>query len=106
MSNNNKKRVSSFSKPSGITFIHSAKKPLGRAFRKAKKDMGLHTNEVVVIGDQVLTDVFGGNRSGFYTVLVVPIAKTDGMLTKINRNIERRVLKRLKDKGHVQWEES
>ncbi|RKD73060.1 hypothetical protein ATL39_2262 [Sinobaca qinghaiensis] len=106
VSNNNKKRVSAFSKPSGITFIHSAKKPLGRAFRKAKKDMGLHTNEVVVIGDQVLTDVFGGNRSGFYTVLVVPIAKTDGMLTKINRNIERRVLKRLKDKGHVQWEES
>ena len=67
--------------------------------------MGLAKDEVVVVGDQVLTDVFGGNRAGFYTVLVVPIASTDGFLTRVNRKVERRVLKRLRDKGLIQWEE-
>ncbi len=105
VSNNNKERVSSFSEPTGIQFIHSAKKPMGHAFRKACKRMGLKKNEVVVIGDQVLTDVFGGNRAGFYTVLVVPVGQGDGFFTKINRKVERRVLHRLKDKGLIQWEE-
>ncbi|WP_240376533.1 YqeG family HAD IIIA-type phosphatase [Bacillus piscicola] len=105
VSNNNESRVGTFSKPMGIEFIHSAKKPMGRAFRKACKQMGLKKEEVVVVGDQVLTDVFGGNRAGFYTVLVVPITATDGFLTRINRRIERRVLKKLRDKGLIQWEE-
>lgn len=105
VSNNNKKRVSSFCKPTGIQFIHSARKPRVKAFRQACKRMNLYKDEVVVIGDQVLTDVFGGNRAGFYTVLVVPIVSTDGFLTRINRRVERRVLKRLQDKGMIQWEE-
>ncbi|MFB5662138.1 YqeG family HAD IIIA-type phosphatase [Alteribacillus sp. HJP-4] len=105
VSNNSKTRVRHFSEPTGIQFIHSAKKPMGNAFRKACKKMNLKKNEVVVIGDQVLTDVFGGNRAGFYTVLVVPVAQSDGVITKINRKVERRVLKRLKDRGLIQWED-
>ncbi|SFL65525.1 hypothetical protein SAMN04488054_103144 [Salibacterium qingdaonense] len=106
VSNNSRERVSSFSEPTGIQFIHSAKKPMGHAFRKACRNMGLKKSEVVVIGDQVLTDVFGGNRAGFYTVLVVPVSKNDGLWTKINRGVERLVLRRLKEKGLIQWEES
>ncbi|MDQ0299784.1 HAD superfamily phosphatase (TIGR01668 family) [Salibacterium salarium] len=105
VSNNNKERVSTFSEPTGIQFIHSAKKPMGKAFRKACKNMGLKKSEVVVMGDQVLTDVVGGNRAGFYTVLVVPVGKGDGFFTKLNRKVERRVLSKLKRKGLIQWEE-
>ncbi|RSL34451.1 YqeG family HAD IIIA-type phosphatase [Salibacterium salarium] len=105
VSNNNKERVSTFSEPTGIKFIHSAKKPMGKAFRKACKNMGLKKSEVVVMGDQVLTDVVGGNRAGFYTVLVVPVGKGDGFFTKLNRKVERRVLNKLKRKGLIQWEE-
>lgn len=106
VSNNSEHRVRSFSEPNGIHFIHSAKKPMGRAFRKATRRMGLKKREVVVVGDQVLTDVFGGNRAGFYTVLVVPVAQNDGFLTKINRKVERRVMKRLKERGLIQWEDT
>ncbi|SDH46619.1 hypothetical protein SAMN05192534_10612 [Alteribacillus persepolensis] len=105
VSNNNKARVSAFCEPTGIKFIHSAKKPMAKAFNKACKQMGLRKSEVVVIGDQVMTDVFGGNRAGFYTILVVPVAESDGAWTKINRKVERRVLKRLKGKGYIHWEE-
>src|SRR5574342_578194 len=66
VSNNNENRVKSFSDPLQIPFIFQARKPMGRAFNKALKQMGLRKDETVVIGDQLLTDVLGGNRSGFH----------------------------------------
>lgn len=41
--------------------------------RRATEQMGMQKDEVVVIGDQMLTDVFGGNRHGLYTIMVVPV---------------------------------
>ena len=54
--------------------------------------MNIQAKETVVIGDQMLTDVFGGNRNGLYTIMVVPVKRTDGFITKFNRLIERRLL--------------
>lgn len=51
---------------------------MGRAFNKAVADMQLKKEDVVVIGDQLMTDVLGGNRHGFHTILVVPVAASDG----------------------------
>jgi hypothetical protein len=105
VSNNKEERVKLFSAPLGIPFIHRAKKPLGMAFRKAVKDMGITREETVIIGDQLLTDVFGGNRAGFYTILVVPVARSDGFFTRFNRMVERKIMASLKRKGLIQWEE-
>ncbi|GIW50239.1 MAG: hypothetical protein KatS3mg080_0850 [Anoxybacillus sp.] len=104
VSNNNKKRVEVFAKPLGIPFIFEARKPLTRAFQQALRDMKLRKEEVVVIGDQLLTDVFGGNRLGLHTILVVPVAQTDGFFTRMNRNIERRILNMMRKKGMIHWE--
>ncbi|MFK2824442.1 YqeG family HAD IIIA-type phosphatase [Bacillus sp. B190/17] len=106
VSNNNKKRVSTFSHPIDIPYIFEARKPMGRAFRQAVKILGVKKEETVVIGDQLLTDIFGGNRNGFYTILVVPVAQTDGFWTKFNRRIERRIMNFFKRKGLIQWEEN
>lgn len=105
VSNNNEKRVRSFSEPLGIPFISKAKKPRSKAFKKALKQMELKKEEVVVIGDQLLTDVLGGNRCGFHTILVIPVASTDGFWTRFNRQIERKILSLLKRKGMLHWEE-
>ncbi|MGM7721042.1 YqeG family HAD IIIA-type phosphatase [Metabacillus sp. Hm71] len=105
VSNNNEKRVKAFSEPLNIKFIHKARKPMGKAFLKAVKIMNLKKEEVVVIGDQLLTDVLGGNRNGFQTILVVPVASTDGFFTRFNRKIERKIMANLKRKGMIQWEE-
>jgi uncharacterized protein len=78
---------------------------MGRAFRRALSEMGLRKEETVVIGDQLLTDVLGGNRSGFHTILVVPVAQTDGFFTKFNRLVERRILNWFRKKGMIQWED-
>ncbi|GEL77517.1 YqeG family HAD IIIA-type phosphatase [Tenuibacillus multivorans] len=105
ISNNTEDRVASFSVPLNIPFISKARKPMQTAFNRAKKTMGLPKSQIVVVGDQLLTDVFGGNRAKLYTILVVPIVQTDGFMTRFNRKIERRLLKYFKSKGKLHWEE-
>ena len=106
VSNNNEKRVSGFSKDLDVDFIFKARKPMGRAFKKAIQHMNIKPEETIVIGDQMLTDVLGGNNNGLYTIMVVPVKKTDGFLTRLNRIIERRLLNYFKRKGYITWEEN
>lgn len=105
VSNNNELRVKSFANPLGIPFIFQARKPMGRAFRKALAIMNVKKEQVVVIGDQMLTDIFGGNLNKMHTILVLPVAKSDGFFTRFNRLVERRIMKKLKEKGQLTWEE-
>ena len=105
VSNNNEERVKAFSDPLQLPFIFRARKPMGPAFYRAISQMGIKKEEAVVIGDQLLTDVLGGNRSGFHTILVVPVAQTDGFWTKFNRFAERRILNWFRKKGMLQWED-
>ncbi|QPC48410.1 YqeG family HAD IIIA-type phosphatase [Mangrovibacillus cuniculi] len=102
VSNNAEKRVKDFSDPLGIPFIHQARKPLNISFRRAVKALDKPKEEIVMIGDQLMTDVLGGNRAGLYTILVVPVASTDGFVTKFNRRMERVILAQLRRKGHIQ----
>jgi uncharacterized protein len=105
VSNNNEERVKFFSDPLNISFIYRARKPLSLSFHKAAKQMNVKKEEVVVIGDQLLTDVLGGNRGGFHTILVIPVAQTDGMATKFNRMVERKILNWFRKKGMLEWED-
>ncbi|GGG11125.1 YqeG family HAD IIIA-type phosphatase [Paenibacillus abyssi] len=100
VSNNNMTRVSRFSEPLKIPFIHAARKPASRAFRKALQVLELPAEQTVVIGDQMLTDMLGGRRMGLHTILVTPIApKDEGIMTRVNRKIEKVALGRLRKKG-------
>ncbi|GGK18190.1 hypothetical protein GCM10010965_09070 [Caldalkalibacillus thermarum] len=105
VSNNNEDRVRRFCQPLSIPFIHKARKPFHFAFKRAQHMMNLSSREVVVIGDQLLTDVLGGNRLGLYTILVVPVADTDGFFTRINRRIERIAFYWMRKKGMLTWEQ-
>ena len=105
VSNNKEVRVKAFADPLNIPFIFRAKKPMTKAFKHAVELMGIQKEQAVVIGDQLLTDVFGGNRSGFHTILVVPVAQTDGWATKLNRRIERRILAWFRKNGQLTWED-
>jgi len=90
VSNNHLPRVERFAKPLGMPFVHRAKKPTLAPFRKALSLLNLSHEQVVVIGDQMMTDVYGGNRMGLYTILVKPIAPQDeGLGTRINRRLEK-----------------
>ncbi|NOU95517.1 YqeG family HAD IIIA-type phosphatase [Paenibacillus sp. LMG 31456] len=94
VSNNNRLRVSKFAEPLSLPFIYRAKKPTSASFRRALSMMNMRPEQAAVIGDQMMTDVLGGNRMGLYTILVLPIAKRDeGFFTKvINRSLEKAAL--------------
>jgi len=105
VSNNNETRVGKFCDPIGIPFISRARKPLSTAYKRAFNHLNLKADEVVMIGDQLLTDILGGNRQNIYTILVVPVVSTDGLWTRFNRMIERRILASFKRRGLLNWED-
>lgn len=105
VSNNNEARVKAFAEPLGIPYVHKANKPLNKSFVTARKLMGIKKEETVVIGDQLLTDILGGNRKGLHTILVVPVATSDARITTFNRMIERKIMAGLKRRGLITWEE-
>lgn len=53
-----------------IVVIGNAAKPSRKAFRKLLADFALKPEQVAVIGDRPLTDIWGGHRAGMKTVLV------------------------------------
>lgn len=105
VSNNNEARVATFATPLEVDYIFNARKPMGKAFKKATKAMGVTPDETVVIGDQMMTDVLAANSNGFYSILVVPVKSNDEWKTRANRMMERRFLAYFKRKGYISWED-
>lgn len=95
LSNNHEKRILQVANTLDIPFIHRAQKPRRGAFYSAVELLGLQKEEVAVIGDQIFTDILGGNRAGLFTILLVPINKKEFPGTKISRAMEYFVLKRI-----------
>ncbi len=92
-------RVRSFTMQLQIPGWHKAGKPFARGFRAAMQALGVSAVETALIGDQVFTDMLGGNRLGMYTILVVPMSKNEFIGTKIVRRVERVLLRHLRRKG-------
>ena len=74
-----------------------AKKPSTQGFEMALNLLELKKEEVIMIGDQVFTDVWGANRFGIKSILVNPVSKKEGPFTLIKRPIEKIILKKLKE---------
>jgi len=75
-----------------IPAIPRSLKPRRHGFEKAAALVGCELEQAVVVGDQLLTDIWGGNRVGAYTVLVNPIHHREFIGTKISRMVERIIL--------------
>lgn len=94
LSNGKDERVSYFSKKLSIPAVGLAIKPAKKAFRQAQEKLGLEKDEIVVVGDQIFTDIYGGNRMGFKTILVDPLSQKEFFMTRLMRKLERLVFKR------------
>jgi len=99
VSNNHRRRVAKVADALDIPYISRARKPARRAFRQALEHLQLKPAETVMLGDQLLTDVFGGNRLGLYTILVRPISPVEKWGTRVNRLAEGWILQQLKRRG-------
>ena len=99
MSNSPKKRLSPFKDELIVDCSASSVKPSKTKFLKILKEYNLDLSETAIIGDQFITDVFGGNRVGITSILVNPISKNDITVTKFNRKLEKIIEKKLRKRG-------
>ncbi len=95
VSNNNHERVSKVAEQLKIPFVSSAGKPFRKAFLKGMQVLNTKPSETAVIGDQIFTDVLGGNRSNLLTVLVMPLDQNEFIGTRFMRQMEKLVLKKI-----------
>lgn len=91
---NNKEKVEKVAKTLEIPYRNFAKKPLKSGFLKVQKELGENFENIAVVGDQIFTDIIGGNRCNMFTILVEPIDKKDFWYTAWKRPIENRIKKK------------
>lgn len=82
-----------------VQFISRAFKPNKRGFKKVFKKYKVLPEEVAIIGDQLYTDIKGGNKVDITTILVDPLKKEECFLTSVNRIREKRVMQKMGAKG-------
>lgn len=92
VSNNNKHRVEKFNANLKRHSVWRANKPFTRSIKKAMNLMNAMQEETALIGDQVFTDVYGGNRAKITTILVDPIESKESTFFKAKRRLEKWVL--------------
>ncbi|GMQ64137.1 YqeG family HAD IIIA-type phosphatase [Vallitalea maricola] len=93
VSNNNKIRVTTFNEKLKVFAVHKALKPMTRNLKRAMEAIKTNKKNTVLVGDQIFTDIYGGNRIKIKTILVVPIAEKEEWITKIKRNTEKKIIK-------------
>ena len=92
ISNNWHERVYLLAGELGFDIVAKAVKPLPFAFRAALRRVGLRARQCAVIGDQLFTDILGGNLLGATTILVRPLSTSDLPHTLALRLLERRIM--------------
>ena len=103
LSNTNKKeKVKEVAKKLQIEYIYFAKKPLKSGFKKVQKILNEEPENIGVVGDQIFTDVVGGNRCKMFTILVEPIAEKDIWITLVKRPIENTIKKRYMQRQKIE----
>lgn len=66
-------RAQRFAEALGIPYEGHAGKPKSGGFRRAMDRMGVTPAETAIVGDQIFTDIWGGNNAGVLPLLVHPI---------------------------------
>lgn len=97
LSNTNKEeKVRTVAEKLKIEYEFFAKKPFKKGFIKIQKKLNIPESNIGVVGDQIFTDVIGGNRCNMFTILVDPIDKKDFWYTAWKRPIEDRIKRKIK----------
>ena len=76
LSNTNRKsKVERVANTLQLNYEYFGMKPLKIGFNKVRKTLNEDSSRIAVVGDQIFTDIIGGNRAGMFTILLEPISK-------------------------------
>ena len=97
LSNTNKKeKVEKVANKLEIPYKLFAKKPSRKGFKQIQKELKISPENIGVVGDQIFTDVIGGNRCNMFTILVDPVTPKDYWYTAWKRPIENKIKQKFK----------
>ena len=98
VSNNKYERVERAVANFHVDFVSRAMKPFTKGINEAIERYHFNRDEVVMVGDQLMTDIRASHRAGIRSILVKPLVEHDSIKTQINRARERRVMKQMAEK--------
>lgn len=96
LSNSLYARVNGIAGTLQVDAVPAGIKPRKKAFKKAMHKLQLTPEEIVVIGDQIFTDILGGKRVGLKTILVEPIDRKELIWTRFFRRVEKLILAKVR----------
>ena len=106
ISNNKAKRVSGYANLLDVEFLSSARKPFSRRIKAEIARRNLKKEEVMLVGDQLMTDVLAAKGAGIKIVLTEKLVKEDQWTTHINRLIDRPIRKYHRKRNNlINWRE-
>ena len=82
-------RVERFCRDLGIDYVGHAGKPSPRGYRQAMEKAGVTARQTAMLGDKLLTDVLGANRSGVWAVMVEPMGGPRGAWNHVLHGLQR-----------------
>lgn len=93
---NDKHKVEEVAQKLALPFEYFALKPFKKGFKRVQKAIQEKPEQIAVVGDQIFTDVIGGNRLHMFTILVDPISPKDYWYTAWKRPIEEKIKRKIK----------
>lgn len=94
-SNSGKSRLKPFKEELEVDCAFNCKKPMRKKFDVILKEYKYTVSEIVIIGDNIITDILGGNKVGITTILVNPISNKEALTTHIIRKYEKIIMRKL-----------
>ena len=89
ISNNNEERVKPFAARLNLPYSSMSCKPLSIGYNRGLKMLSGNRKNTAIVGDQIFTDVLGGNLKGIRTLMVLAILHEDSAGFKFKRWIEK-----------------
>lgn len=93
LSDNSEERIKRFIKNIDTMYIYEANKPHKEGYIQAIKMLGIPKDQIVYIGDQIFTDIYGANKCGIKSILVKFIMQKDEVKIGKKRKVEKIILK-------------
>lgn len=94
VSNNDRERVARFNKRLGLPAYAKSGKPGKRTLLRAMTELGADAAHTAMLGDQLLTDSYAGQRLGLTAIIVPPIKDKTSLFFRFKRRLERPFIRR------------
>ncbi len=98
VSNSNKDRIRPFKEKLNVDAAFLARKPFKKKLKKILNEYNYKDTEVAMIGDMIITDIWGGNKMEFTTILVNSVSEDMPIHVRILKRIDNYIIKKLNKK--------